>query len=765
MIGVRQFALLGVLINQSHALIEKDRSFKYLSSHDIHLRVQELARTYPHFVTLVTAQDAFGLPAAGTADDCPFDSDIDGCRNWILTIEDLTAHDYGFVHGETVSSEPLQSWKELPEVLLSGCLHGNERIGPTAVMETVSLLLEAAACEASMQPASLLYNADPASHLQCKEILRQNWGIQDDSTRRWLARLVSTRRIIVVPTANALGYFRNKREEDRIDPNRDFPYDLEDYSQCMQTVAARALNEVFRQHMIQLSFTFHAGMEAIGYEWGAPTYQGQTSPDDIAQNALAARYAWYGGEFPKRDGNLYPFGDMNGLVYPVRGGMEDWAYAASWDPSRTQPCTPSTFGGYEASKTTYNDSTLRTFNMLVETSNKKTPDTDALGSATIDLLNPQNTQDANGHISRNLRLSLLLIDMVQPYTAFTAVHGQELMSDIISATQIYKKASTCIANGTKIEIGSSTDKGVTVEWTVGGAFDVDETFILYGKLNEMQHLFDGGCNVVPPSSELMAALDNSQLMKTEVITSGRTRWHEHGPSPIDQVGASGEMPQNPVFRTQLAIHESDTWVAVAVARVDSSWADKPPGVELGPQSHVVNARTNTSWYHESASKVIRGRTHWISLPIMLDFSAKVEKDITTSSTQALDYQAEAKLDHPKKEQENQIVKPESKTANDEPIDGPPLSILQTLVAMVAIFGITGLIASRIWTRRTRPRPPRRKYRKPTRELETVALSANGDDDTEIDITEFESENPFADPENAGQFVQYRDDPRAKVLSV
>ena len=31
----------------------------------------------------------------------------------------------------------------------------------------------------------------------------------------------------------------------------------------------------------------------------------------------------------------YPYGPMSSSVYPVHGGMEDWAYAASWDAARS----------------------------------------------------------------------------------------------------------------------------------------------------------------------------------------------------------------------------------------------------------------------------------------------------------------------------------------------------------------------------------------------------------------------------------------------
>jgi hypothetical protein len=69
----------------------------------------------------------------------------------------------------------------------------------------------------------------------------------------------------MIVSANALGFYQNRREELFIDANRDFPYDLYDPSKCMQTLAARTLNEVFQEHMIQLALTFHAGCEVIGY--------------------------------------------------------------------------------------------------------------------------------------------------------------------------------------------------------------------------------------------------------------------------------------------------------------------------------------------------------------------------------------------------------------------------------------------------------------------------------------------------------------------
>jgi hypothetical protein len=142
----------------------------------------------------------------------------------------------------------------------SGEVHGNEQVGPTAVLEAAQILLDAATCE-SLPRISIKDDLDWDAELITAQSCRQTWSDRGyaDYDRQWLARLVSTRRIVLVPTANALGYFRKVREEDGIDPNRDFPYDLVDAKACMQTVAGRTLNEVFREHMFQLALTFHGG--------------------------------------------------------------------------------------------------------------------------------------------------------------------------------------------------------------------------------------------------------------------------------------------------------------------------------------------------------------------------------------------------------------------------------------------------------------------------------------------------------------------------
>lgn len=448
--------------------------YTILDSEQLYRRMVALAEQYPELVRLENAQEQFGLRAVGGPSDCTFEPPAlgEGCHNWYMVIEDgLYNGKGGLADDATFAAEaaaakvdesqppPIQGgdggrdlensldstadpYGALPEVILSGALHGDERVGPTAVLDTAAILLESAHCESlprivsggvsmrnggdaededettrrterkharhksrhkkvsslkrkgrqvrrrhnklvtvrkrnqkamdasrrtdrdyiekrkrqrrqellAQSPRSTAATYYPTEQLDeariCRSSLKSR-GIPG-SERRWLARLVSTRRIVIVPSANSLGYFRDVRHEgesDELDPNRDFPYDLSDPNMCMRTIAGRTMNELFRQHIFQMGITFHGGMEAVAYEWGAPSYQlpdapkhkaselnpvpSYAAPDSISQKQMSHIYSSYGGKFIKNGGDQYPVGTMNELVYPVEGGMEDFSYAGS----------------------------------------------------------------------------------------------------------------------------------------------------------------------------------------------------------------------------------------------------------------------------------------------------------------------------------------------------------------------------------------------------------------------------------------------------
>ena len=129
-----------------------------------------------------------------------------------------------------------------------------------------------------------------------------------------------------MPSANALGYYKNEREESGIDPNRDFPYN-QDETKCMKTTAARAINELWRRHIFQLSLTFHAGETSLDYEWGAFNHPppDDQSPDERGFKALAETSSKFASKFGNEP--QYPTSRLGRDPYDVNGGMEDWAYA------------------------------------------------------------------------------------------------------------------------------------------------------------------------------------------------------------------------------------------------------------------------------------------------------------------------------------------------------------------------------------------------------------------------------------------------------
>ena len=81
----------------------------------------------------------------------------------------------------------------------------------------------------------------------------------------------------------------------------------------------------------------------MGYPWGSynRSYRkgtrdfAYTAPDVSAHHKFGMRMQYTAGsvEFKDRSNSIreYVLGDMSSTVYPVGGGMEDWAYGAGWD--------------------------------------------------------------------------------------------------------------------------------------------------------------------------------------------------------------------------------------------------------------------------------------------------------------------------------------------------------------------------------------------------------------------------------------------------
>lgn len=97
--------------------------------------------------------------------------------------------------------------EERPEVFFSGCLHGDEWVGPATLVELILYIVQ-----------------------QYKQ-----------GNNPWIAHLVNSRSTYLMPMTNAIGYENTRRGENGLDPNRDFPYD-QSPQRCMQTITARYSN-------------------------------------------------------------------------------------------------------------------------------------------------------------------------------------------------------------------------------------------------------------------------------------------------------------------------------------------------------------------------------------------------------------------------------------------------------------------------------------------------------------------------------------------
>ncbi|KAJ8561753.1 hypothetical protein ON010_g7927 [Phytophthora cinnamomi] len=448
---------------------------------------------------------------------------------------------------------------------------------------------------------------------------------------------------------NAYGYSHNHREELTVDPNRDYNY-MRSGAECMQTMTSRVVNEIWRDHIFQLAVTFHGGTRAVAYEWGSPdhymngdeTKPSEKSPDHMAQFQIGHTLSNFAGVFP--DGKLYPSGTMNDVVYGVTGGMEDWGYAASWEnqfySANSQPfhpCEPTTFGGYPKEKTVYNNITHRAFNMLVETSNAKEPRPGDLGNfkelykANVDFYRTDSIKkEFVGHVPRNVRLALMMIEMVQPLvrwvdastsqsqnllSAFPAASLYTTNSEANQVTEMgcgalaweHNEVATC--NVSDCSVTDPTHSKLQIAWEVLGALTVDSTHVQVSSSPK----FD----------------DGSILMETATQKGTTRRFYEFASDSSEATAANVDTMGTSLFVTCLNLQNvtSDKLYVRAVATVDQDWkkqdtGNDSPSPHVPPQSHLVNARTNPNWNFEWNGHRVQGTLDWTSPVITIDTAKK-----------------------------------------------------------------------------------------------------------------------------------------------
>lgn len=292
--------------------------------------------------------------------------------------------------------------------------------------------------------------------------------------------------------------------------------------------------------------------------------------------------------------------------------MEDWAYAASWDPDRVIQCQPTTYSGYPASKTIYTNSSHRLYNMLVETSDIKAPQSD-LGSSG-GLLDPSSS--GNGHIPRNIRLSLIATDIVEPYVQIMDIGGAPILNEITPLQQP-QDSQSCRKNPV-LNIDSNSDP-IVISWKVGGALQVDETALWLGRWDD-----------VPAST--LNCFSQPTVANTEILRKNSVFLNSS--SGLGNIASTGKGTTFVATIDPTAVSAGGEFYILASARVDQAWNNLPEGVQppVPPQTHLANVRTNPSWYHESERNIVQGRLDWLSVPITI--VASIPEKVAVNPTES-----------------------------------------------------------------------------------------------------------------------------------
>ena len=571
--------LLAALVAQTYAAPYVDLTYDALRN-----EVLALAREQPRFVRLFTGKEAYGALANVEGGRC---SSKHSCEHFVLVLTEfvsLPAHqaDAGRAQAEGRREDPvaqrhLTNASSRAEVFLSGALHGDERVGPFATLATLKLVARASACVADGHAAP--------ECPQFSEGERASVGAGPVAAARlaWLARLARTRITYALPATNPWGFANRRRTEVRVDTNRDFAVDTAPGA-CAQSATGRVVNELFRRHVFQVGVTFHGGMEAIAYEWGAPTYNARArrggrklrlaprdlAPDDASQAALSRAMARAAGAgLGIRE---YRQSRMNSIVYPVHGGMEDWAYAASWDSALSVRGGCSAKNYDRARTSMYDDASNRCAMILVETSNDKAGPQRLFGAEdNLFGIGP-------GHVARNIRLALVAIDIVEPYAAW-----------------VDAAADGCVRRAPP----------GALKLRVGGAIRVEG------------HSLHWGCHDAYAKA---VCGDRAKLMARgrtmEDATASPARWG-HGDA-ADALGLDDKSTRTVAFdlaEARRVCGGDDAWVLAGV-RVDGAWGQAPPGSRpagLPPQTHLARARTDPGWSKLGArGRAVVGRTEWFT---------------------------------------------------------------------------------------------------------------------------------------------------------
>ena len=520
----------------------KAEQYKYYSYTDIFSFFESLSRTCPQYIKIDTSQNRYGLnsvPGCGNSD----------CFNLIVYLTDF-------------DSLTLNR----PQYYISGLVHGNEEIGPTTIVEFAKYFCD------NNQSNSLFHN------------------------------ILKTKMFIMTPMTNAYGYYNHNREDKVIefgnrkafeDPNRDFPYsnDNKEVMPCMKTITGRTINEIFNEHIISGAITFHGGTNVLGYAWGnyihkkgnrsteAPDHSAFKTIGEVMRDASSSELN------QKTRIPDYLLGDMTSTVYPVNGGLEDWAYGGSWendyvDQKPIKICRADSFGKYDMEwkeKNNLNKEKLKCLMYLAETADDKKPIESTLGNDDAfknkSIFDFENTKNFYGHIPRNMRLIYSGSDLISA-------------SIFIDASKITTKEDTKQVIFPYRIMGCKTLKTISI---YKYSFHTVNKEILY-----INNIFEKSIEIAKIENPICYWSDYSKTYNLEINST-----------IIDD-------------RAPFSYESKGTIYFIRGEGPDSEWKSQiKPDPNVEPQSHIVKSKTIKNYNISNGNFTLRSNYYFYSHPIII----------------------------------------------------------------------------------------------------------------------------------------------------
>ena len=563
----------------------------------------ELSKTCSNYIKIDTSQSRYNLDSVeGCGENKP-------CLNLIVFLTDFDSYTL-----------------DRPTYYISSAIHGDEVIGSSSLVEFAKYF-----CDSYNSKKNSLYH-----------------------------HILKNKLIVMTPMTNAYGYY-HKRRDDRIyieskkrhenaDPNRDFPYfnSREETKNCMRTLSARTINEIFNEFIVSGSITFHGGDNVLSYPWGNYLHitkvqyhkKSTESPDFNAFNNIGKIMVKFSSSEKNKKNEIpsYGFGDMTSTVYPLDGALEDWAYGG-WEKYESdgskninpiKTCKPDSFNknynmlwdsNNSDNKEFNDDYKLRCIIYLAEASYNKMPqekyyginDFDINGTSR-DIFDFYNTNDFYGHVPRNMRLVYSGVDLISSSIYLDYINIQKIVDEknlmniytipfIFMGCLSLKKYSIY-----KLDIEHITKDVFQKDYiesnlnpsTLISEFDSDIK-CYYTNINKSNYNF----TISIPFNNNKATLRNLEKDFNPLHHFDRPG------GDYDHLGNTLGVKLNNLYTKNCSMY------IIRGEGPDEDWGNQEnPDPKVKPQSHVVRSKLNKNYFVKNGNHTLKSNYYFYSYPII-----------------------------------------------------------------------------------------------------------------------------------------------------